>query len=143
MCLNYVSISLRFTCICHCICNDIDTYLRHLIQRKDRPADCAPQTPGRAISTKIQSKDRPTSSYRHAENSDFTCIIYADLLPLYRVSYMFIHRLPTSTKSSTTAPYTKHPPHPNPHPDTIFPRICEGRNGREICRARARLSGLG
>ena len=102
-----------------------------------------PPIAGRAMCTKIQSKDRPTSGYQHAENSYFTCIIYTDLLPLYRVSYMFIHRLPTSTKSSTTAPYTKHPPHPNPHPDTIFPRICEGRNGREICRARARLSGLG
>ena len=104
MCLNYVSISLRFTCICHCSCNDIDTYLRHLIQRKDRPADCAPQTPGRAMSTKIQSKDRPTSSYQHAESSDFTCIIYTDLLPLYRVSYMFMQ----TTKTYHIPSHPKH-----------------------------------
>ena len=101
-----------------------------------------PSIAGRAMCTKIQSKDRPTTGYQHAESSDFTCIIYADLLPLYRVSYMFIHRLPTSRKSSTTAPSQ---PSPNTHPTQIrtpTPISIRFTKGEMVGRLRG-LSGLG
>ena len=98
-----------------------------------------PPIAGRAMCTKIQSKDRPTSSYRHAESSDFTCIIYTDLLPLYRVSYMFMQ----TTKTYHIPSHPKHqlPPSqiglvPTENPVQILYQRTGEILWREICRAK-------